>query len=273
MKLDEKLWLKNRWGKLPNKERWYDGSFPTMREISQLGNEDLQQKYLDSIRENRLRGSKDGNEYFDGDATLCRIEMGRRIDEGLVSFDDREKSLRNMQNLSPKEKTSKLDLPLFIAIEEIDSFSKIAAVPSETISDMLPVKNSEAEIKRVILSAINEPYEKVDWGGEQNDILTFRVLLKGRRIITAFFLKGPSVKGRLTLRKCGKNGDQIQRLFQSPADLFIVQYNGEIDERVIEECRQKVKLLRTEGNANVLFSLMDGTQTARLLAAYRDNRT
>jgi hypothetical protein len=164
-------------------------------------------------------------------------------------------------------------LPLFVGIEEIDSFAKIALVPPNLMLAKLPLKEPEAEIKKVILSAIGEPFEKADWGGEQNDILTTRVLLRGKRVPAAFFLKGPSVSGRLTIAKCGKSGDQIQRLFQSPADVFIVQYNGEIDERVLEECRQKITLLRSKGRHNAFFTIIDGLDTARLLAAYRDGFT
>lgn len=164
-------------------------------------------------------------------------------------------------------------LPLFISIEEIDSFSKIALVPPNAMVGKFPIKESEAKIKKVILSAIGDPFEKTDWGGEQNDIFTTRVQYRGKRVPAAFFLKGPSVSGRLTIAKCGKNGDQIQRLFQSPADIFIVQYNGEIDERVLEECRQKVALLRSEGKTISFFTIIDGLDTARLLAAYRDGFT
>lgn len=164
-------------------------------------------------------------------------------------------------------------LPLFIGIEEIDSFAKIALVPPNAMVGKVPVNEPEAKIKRAILSAIGDPFEKADWGGEQNDILTTRVQYRGKRVTAAFFLKGPSVSGRLTIAKCGKNGDQIQRLFQSPADIFIVQYNGEIDERVLEECRQKVTVLRSKGKTNSFFTIIDGLDTARLLAAYRDGFT
>ena len=83
-----------------------------------------------------------------------------------------------------------------------------------------------------------------------------------------FFLKGPAVKGRLTIAKCGKNGDQIQRLFQSPAELFVIQFNGEIDERIIEEARQKTSYLRSSGSEGAVFTVIDGLDTARLFSAY-----
>lgn len=160
--------------------------------------------------------------------------------------------------------------PLYVTIDDIDSFVKTTLITPNDVKSRVPVENSESEIKSLFQSILKDSFIKADWGGEQNDILTSRVILKGKRIIAAFFLKGPSVKGRLTLAKCGKNGDQIQRLFQSPADAFFVQFNGEIDERVIEECRQKTRLLRSSGKNDAFFCIVDGLDTARLLAAYQD---
>jgi len=161
--------------------------------------------------------------------------------------------------------------PLFVSIDDIDNFAAVNFFPVSSIQVKLPLENSEAEIKELLQRIIGDPFTKTDWGGEQNDIFSSRVVRNGKRLLAAFFLKGPSVKGRLTLAKCGKNGDQIQRLFQSPADMFVVQFNGEIDERVIEECRQKVSHLRLTQNKNAFFTVIDGGDTARLMAAYSRN--
>lgn len=163
--------------------------------------------------------------------------------------------------------------PLFVAIDDIDNFAAVNLVPASSIQVELPLKNSEAEIKELLQRIIGDPFIKTDWGGEQNDIFSSRVLRNGKRLLAAFFLKGPSARGPLTLARCGKNGDQIQRLFQSPADMFIIQFNGEIDERVIEECRQKVRYLRQTQNPNAFFATIDGLDTARLMVAYNTNKS
>ena len=49
-------------------------------------------------------------------------------------------------------------------------------------------------------------------------------------------LKGKGKKGPLTPAKMGKHGDQIQRLFESTADIFFVQYWDNIGERVRLGC-------------------------------------
>ena len=87
VKLDEILWYSSRWD-VPNRERWYDGSLPIMRELIQLSNKDLQSRYFTAIQQNRNRNIE-GNIYLTGDALLCRIEFGRRLDEGLVKFKEK----------------------------------------------------------------------------------------------------------------------------------------------------------------------------------------
>ncbi len=88
MKLDEKIWRTNA---IPlsdaQLERWYDGSFPTLRAMMQLSDEELQSNFLDEIKENRKKGIEEKEVYWAGDAVLYRNEMGRRINQGLVRFD------------------------------------------------------------------------------------------------------------------------------------------------------------------------------------------
>ncbi len=153
-----------------------------------------------------------------------------------------------------------------LSIDEIDSFAAVALIAPATVTNSVPVTASEEQVKNAICSAIGDSPRK-DWGGEQNDIFTSRVTLNGQRVAAAFLLKGPAVRGRLTIAKCGKNGDQIQRLFQSAADLFVIQFNGAIDERVVAEARDKVLLLRARGSSAACL-IMDGIDTARFLAAY-----
>jgi hypothetical protein len=157
--------------------------------------------------------------------------------------------------------------PLSLTIDDIDSFAEVRHVVRESVKQQLPLEASEAQIKHLFHSIVEDPFPKKDWGGEQNDIFTSRLVLDGQRRYAAFFLKGPATKGKLTIAKCGKNGDQLQRLFQSPAEIFIIQYNGEVDERVIEEAKQKVENLRSRGREAV-FTVVDGYDTARLMLAY-----
>ena len=95
-----------------------------------------------------------------------------------------------------------------------------------------------------------------------------QILINNIRKNTAFLLKGPGKNIKtLEISHCGKKGDQIQRLFKSPAELFVIQFIGQISEAVIEEAESKTLLLRHEG-INAQFCILNGYDTARILKAY-----
>ena len=81
-------------------------------------------------------------------------------------------------------------------------------------------KISEKAFKNGIMKLIGETGNFQDWGGEPNDLYTSKLRHKGKRRAIAFAFKGPGTAGVLTPKKLGKNGDQIQRLFLSPAEIF-----------------------------------------------------
>jgi hypothetical protein len=72
----------------------------------------------------------------------------------------------------------------------------------------------------------------------------------------------------LTPKKLGKNGNQIQRLFLSPAEIFVVQYHSQIDQDVIEQMRAFAALNSVREGKRIWYGLIDGDDTNRLLAAY-----
>ncbi len=104
-----------------------------------------------------------------------------------------------------------------ITIDDIDSFSRVRRYPNaaERPTPMLEAKFKEGieGIKEIL----NERGRFKDWGGERNDLLTTRLRLGGKRRATAFAFKGRGHRGKLTPASMGKNGDQILRLFRSPA--------------------------------------------------------
>ena len=150
-----------------------------------------------------------------------------------------------------------------ITIDDIDSFvavKKVKNAPDRVIS--------ENAFKTGIQKIIGEKGKFQDWGGEPNDLFTTRVQLKGKRITTAFAFKGPGTSGILTPAKLGKNGDQIQRLFLSPGDIFMVQYHGQIGQAVVEQMKAFATLNSVREGKQIWYGLIDGEDTRRLLAAY-----
>ncbi len=177
-------------------------------------------------------------------------EVGKRIKNVFSSY-----------NVSSSEENRKYPEKVFI--EDIDSFEKVKNVDRLEVLDKVPVELQEKKIKRAIREIIGEPFEQTDWSGEQNDLFSSAVTLKGERVDTAFMLKGPGTKGTMQIGKAGKRGDQIQRLFESPADLFIIQYVRKMEDRFVKHIKQKAKVTKAK-----YFCIIDGTDTARLLEAY-----
>jgi hypothetical protein len=156
-------------------------------------------------------------------------------------------------------------------IDEIDSFAQVRSVERSAVADLLVdgrIDIPEDSIKRAIEEILHVPFHHRDRPDELDDIYTANVVVKGSRRPTAFMLKGPGIgKNELTIADCGKNGDQLVRLFDAPADLFVVQFVGRIAEMVIKDVEGKIAALhKREKKAQYL--IVDGQDTARLLVAY-----
>ena len=154
-----------------------------------------------------------------------------------------------------------------IFVDEIDSFRNISTVTAQEAMNFVPLEVSEQKVKELLANVVGEKFVSKDWGGEKSDLYTSNVVFRGRRIATAFLLKGPSVK-KLTLDKCGKRGNQILRLVREPACLFIIQHNGEIDSDVVELLETCVSNLSTQKSVKLYYCVMDGVDTSRILLAY-----
>jgi hypothetical protein len=153
----------------------------------------------------------------------------------------------------------------FIRVEEIKEFSKSKGIKS--IAGLKPARLSEAKTKEGFLKLLGEVKRPKDWGGENNDIFTDRVSLFGKKKRAAFALKGPAKTGPLVPGKMGKNGDQIQRLFDTPASVFIVQYEGEVKESVYK-LMEELSKARAITAGEIFWGVIDDDATKRLRKAY-----
>jgi hypothetical protein len=122
--------------------------------------------------------------------------------------------------------------------------------------------------KAGIARIIGEKGKFQDWGGEPNDLYTTKVRFKGRRRAVAFAFKGPGTKGALTPKKLGKNGDQIQRLFLSPADIFLVQYHDQVGQAVYEQMKVFATVCSIREGKQIWYGVVDGDDSNRIMAAY-----
>lgn len=151
-----------------------------------------------------------------------------------------------------------------VTLDDLDNFSAVRDVAETRNTLEIP----EGTFKQGVIRIIGEPGEFRDWGGEHNDLYTTRVRFRGERLAAAFAFKGPGTKGRLTPKKMGANGDQIQRLFQADADVFIIHYWREIDESVIEQMKHfAISKSVTEGR-RVCYGIIDGADASRIYESY-----
>ena len=157
-----------------------------------------------------------------------------------------------------------------ITIDDIDSFKKVGAIK---VDGFIPRTVSEKQMKKGVQAIIGEQGKFQDWGGEKNDLLTTRVLIGKKRIPTAFAFKGPGKRGPLVPGKMGKNGDQIQRLFESTAEVFLIQYGEEIRESVVDQMQQLAVAKSSMTGKNILFGIIDGADSHRLYLAYKKKFT
>jgi hypothetical protein len=169
------------------------------------------------------------------------------------------------------EREARLPTSTRVYLEDLDSFQEIRKVAAETVAGSLirsRIELSEDVVQTDIEEILQVAFHKQDWGGEVNDLYTANVRFHGRQMATAFLLKGNGLKARtMEIAHCGKNGDQLQRLVTSPAELFVVQYIGPISEAVISDMDGKIRAIRASGN-RAWFCIIDGQETARLLRAY-----
>ncbi len=127
---------------------------------------------------------------------------------------------------------------------------------------------TEDQVQIAFEQILGVSFHKKDWGGEINDLCTANVIVNNFRRATGFLLKGHGIgKKEMVISDCGKNGDQLVRLFSTPADLFVVQYVGPISEMVISDVQGKVAALKSKGKPSH-YVIIDGQDTARLLYAY-----
>lgn len=160
---------------------------------------------------------------------------------------------------------AKLVHTVAITVDDIRSFRKVRSVRVPLSASTL----KEQTIKKGFQRILGERGAFKDWGGEQSDLISSRMVLKSSRIRCAIAFKGRATRGTLTPAKLGKNGDQIQRLFSEDAEVFLVQYHGRIAGSVLQQMAVHAQAKSLSTGKRIFYGVIDGTDTGRLLAAYR----
>lgn len=153
-----------------------------------------------------------------------------------------------------------------LTIDDIDSFCKVKT----TLKNINKEPILERDFKNGLQKILNEEGEFKDWGGETDDLFSTRLIMSGRRFSVAFGLKGRGTSGKLVPRKMGTQADQIQRLFSDPADIFLVQYCGQIDRSIIVQMEAFAIAKSVLMNKRIYYGIIDGQDTSRIIEAYKE---
>lgn len=177
--------------------------------------------------------------------------------------------LRELHSRSEREVVAEA----LLSIDDVDSFANVRTVTPDQAGVLLDksgvIKVAEARVKEKLLQVLGDTFVYKDWGGERSDVFTTRVTLRGRRLPAAFLLKGPAVGDVLYTSSLGKRADQDLRLFNEPAELFVVQFVGKVDSGVYQRVRNQIELSAFRGR-RIFVCVIDGMDTARLFVAYPD---
>lgn len=155
---------------------------------------------------------------------------------------------------------------LEIHVDRIDNFERVRGYhPTMTKSSLDKLRDiPEQQIKAAFAEIIGEPTIPKDWGGEKSDMFSTFVEIEGARTSAAFAFKGPAKFKPMTMAELGKNGDQISRLFDEPADLLVLQHCHEITPDV----RKTMRAFANQMGNPRMYCVINGYDTIRLLEAY-----
>jgi hypothetical protein len=210
-------------------------------------------------------------EKIDGEIGYYRDAVSYANLSKIISLATNKKKLAAFATKSnPKVTVVKVSAPrslvrtATITIDDMESFSKTKHVKGSGA-----VGISESRFKQGVQRIVGEKGRFKDWGGETSDLWTTKVRHKGgKRVATAFAFKGPGMKGILVPGKLGKNGDQIQRLFQEDADVYFVQYVGQIAPSVLVNMAPFAQAKSLSTGRKIYYGVIDGDDSGRLIAAY-----
>lgn len=151
--------------------------------------------------------------------------------------------------------------------ESIDQFTDINKKWTPTKEEFMQMRKvPEQAIKELLCQLMGEYKVPNDWGGEECDIFTANLSVNGHRKTAAFLLKGPARFHPMKPTDLGKNGDQLYRLFNIPAQIFVVQHCHNIGAAVRKQAEAFALQRSFIAPCQVVF--LDGFTTARLLHAH-----
>jgi hypothetical protein len=152
---------------------------------------------------------------------------------------------------------------LEIRAESFDALRKIDFNERVAISELERLRAvPESRVKQTFASIFDIVDVQKDWGGERCDLYASNVAVGGKRKSCAFVFKGPAKFHPMELKDCGKNADQILRLYETDAEVLVLQHCHEVRASV-----RKTMEIFASGDLRRYrqFCIIDGFDTVRIL--------
>ncbi|WP_236193386.1 methyltransferase [Pseudomonas faucium] len=157
---------------------------------------------------------------------------------------------------------------LELAPQDIRQFASIDGSWIPSAAEARKLKHvPEQTIKELICNLLEESEVPADWGGEESDVLSGNLIVRGQRQLGAFLLKGPARFHEMKPSDLGKNADQLYRLFNIPAQVYVIQHCHKIGAAVRKQAIALAFMQNLTVPCRVCF--IDGVTTIQLLHANR----
>ncbi|HEU5367622.1 MAG TPA: hypothetical protein VFU69_04125, partial [Ktedonobacterales bacterium] len=117
---------------------------------------------------------------------------------------------------------------------------------------------------------IGESFVPKDWGGENQDLYTSRMMLDGQRVQTSVILNGPGKvpANEMRLADLGTRGNQLLNMIRiTSSTLYILQSVKPVSEDIVDTFERFIRDERNSGH-QCYFCIIDGQDTAEILYAY-----
>jgi hypothetical protein len=188
-----------------------------------------------------------------------------RMAKNAGSLDRAEAKKLQVATVTIRRTSERTGKARYLPVDSIDQFSKVRHV--RDASPLAPL--SEDKFKQGLKAIFQEHRDFRDWPGERHDFYTDKLKINGRRFPAAFALKGPGVGVKKAFPgKWGKHGNQIQRLVASPAQVLMLQFEGEIEEYSREQLTKLAQLKAHQEKDDIYFGFIDDSDSARIRRAY-----
>jgi hypothetical protein len=124
-----------------------------------------------------------------------------------------------------------------ISCWDIDQFRAYRDIDAR---ERLPLMVLERQIKDRLSALLGEHESAGDWGGEDDDIFAM-CSVNRRPLPIAMMLKGRSVPRPMRIKDAGTNSDQVLRVAEAPAAVFVIQHVHKITEPVRRQLRMNIE--------------------------------